>query len=181
VKSAKLLLCAAVIMAGSTFLLAQANVDEAQGIKPYDSLHGGDLDSVSLTSGGLALHVPLASFPQRGNLDLSFGLYYSSKQWTVVANCTNNGNGGQNCTYKWQPLPRGGALPMRIFPNQNLTMTGAYVTNNLDFGSKVRGVPAFPSIQLTCCLQTVVFINSALASHSRAFNILCGLLMPPGF
>lgn len=59
------------------------NPNEEQGLKPYDSWHGGDLDSVSMTTGGLALHVPLVSFPQRGNLDLSFMVRHSTKQWYV--------------------------------------------------------------------------------------------------
>jgi len=60
---------------------AQTNPDEQQGLRPYDSFHGGDLDSISMTTGGLALHIPLASFPQRGNLDLSFMVRFSNKQW----------------------------------------------------------------------------------------------------
>ena len=38
-------------ISGSAF--AQSNVNEVQGLKPHDSMHGGDLDSVSLTNGGL--------------------------------------------------------------------------------------------------------------------------------
>jgi len=70
---------------GSALAFAQTNVNEEQGLKPYDSWHGGDLDSVSLTNGGLSLHIPLASFPQRGNLNLSFFLRFSSKGWQVNA------------------------------------------------------------------------------------------------
>src|SRR5258708_26750331 len=74
----------AIILAGSIPVLAQSNPNEEQGLKPYDSWHGGDLDSVSLSNGGLVLHLPLASFPQRGNLDLSFMVRFSTKQWRVV-------------------------------------------------------------------------------------------------
>ena len=82
-KSAKLWVLLGVMLAGSFPVLAQINPNEDQGLKPYDSFHGGDLDSVSLTSGGLSLHIPLASFPQRGNLDLSFMVSFSNKQWYV--------------------------------------------------------------------------------------------------
>lgn len=78
-----LVLAAAVCFAAGSLLSAQNNPNEEQGLKPYDSLHGGDLDSVSLTSGGLTLHIPLASFPQRGALDLSFFIRFSNKQWYV--------------------------------------------------------------------------------------------------
>src|SRR5215472_16696886 len=36
--------------------LAQVSVNEEQGLKPYDSLHGGDLDSVSMTNRGVVGH-----------------------------------------------------------------------------------------------------------------------------
>jgi len=115
-----------------TITQAQTNVDEAQGIKPYDSLHGGDLDSVSLTNGALSLHIPLLSYPQRGNLDLSYALFYSSKQWTAVATCTNT-NTGQSCTWKWQPIPWGGAMPLHRVGSYSPPMTGAYVMSNVNY------------------------------------------------
>jgi RHS repeat-associated protein len=87
---------------------AQTNPNQEQGLKPYDSWHGGDLDSVSLTSGSLSLHIPLASFPQRGNLDLSFMVRFSSKQWYVHTHCVTNRFGGQTCTYNWAPTANGG-------------------------------------------------------------------------
>src|SRR5258708_25546323 len=74
----------AIMLAGRIPVLAQRNPNEEQGLKPYDSWHGGDLDSVSLSNGGLVLHIPLASFPQRGNLDLSFMVRFSTKQWRLV-------------------------------------------------------------------------------------------------
>lgn len=83
-------------------VFAQTNVNEEQGLKPHDSLHGGDLDSVSLTSGGLVLHVPLASFPQRGSLDLSFSLRYSSKQWQAMQTCSV-ANPDQCTPWHWMP------------------------------------------------------------------------------
>src|SRR5258708_6667177 len=94
----------AIILAGSISVFAQSNVNEEQGLKPYDSWHGGDLDSVSLTNGGLNLHIPLLSYPQRGNLDLSFGLRYSTKHWQVKVTCTRGTH--PVCTYYWG-IPRG--------------------------------------------------------------------------
>ena len=80
------------VVVGSISAPAQNNPNEEQGLKPYDSFHGGDLDSISLTNGGLSVHIPLASFPQRGDLDLSFSLSYSSKQWRVKpAKCCDAG------------------------------------------------------------------------------------------
>src|SRR5215467_14658096 len=95
---------ALVLLCGSAF--AQSNPNEDQGLKPYDSWHGGDLDSVSLTNGGLNIHIPLVSFPQRGNLDLSFFVRYSNKQWRVKTTCT--GRVQPVCTSRWVPISGGG-------------------------------------------------------------------------
>ncbi|HEY6968115.1 MAG TPA: hypothetical protein VJA94_02835, partial [Candidatus Angelobacter sp.] len=106
-------------------VFSQSNVNEEQGLKPYGSFHGGDLDTVSLPSGGLAIHIPLASFPQRGNLDLSFFLRYSSKGWQVKAtpSCYNP-NCNPTYTYRWQPA-RG--------------ISGAQVVSSLDWWIQTVG------------------------------------------
>src|SRR5712692_2677282 len=106
-KFGKLLAVVAVILAGSVCAFAQENPNEAQALKPYDSWHGGDLDSVSLINGGLSLHLPLASFPQRGNLDLGFFVRFSNKQWRVYTKCT--GVLKPVCTSKWVPVTSSGA------------------------------------------------------------------------
>jgi hypothetical protein len=112
--------------------VGQTNVNEEQGLKPYDAWHGGDLDSVSMTSGGLSLHIPLLSYPQRGNLDLSFSIFASSKQWRTRINttaCTSQNPPPNACTPLWIPTVRGlnqpqfGAVPVE----------GAYVTSSLDW------------------------------------------------
>jgi RHS repeat-associated protein len=87
--------------------IAQSNPNEEQGLKPYDSFHGGDLDSVSLTNGGLSLHIPLASFPQRGNLDLSFFVSFSNKQWYVKPPRLDS-QGHVITPAQWLPMPNTG-------------------------------------------------------------------------
>jgi YD repeat-containing protein len=82
-KLAKLWVFVTILMTGIVPAVAQTNVNEEQGMKAYDSWHGGDLDSISMTNRGLVLHIPLVSFPQRGNLDLSFFVTHSTKQWRV--------------------------------------------------------------------------------------------------
>ncbi|MBZ5524872.1 MAG: hypothetical protein LAP21_21785 [Acidobacteriia bacterium] len=100
-KASRLLACFfAIFVISALPALAQTNLNEDQGMKPYDSWHGGDLDSVSMTSGGLVLHIPLASFPQRGNLDLSFSVRYSSKQWKQKLVRNHNAI--------WVPVPNSG-------------------------------------------------------------------------
>jgi RHS repeat-associated protein len=130
-RSAKLWVLLGVMLAGSFPALAQTNVNEEQGMKPYDSFHGGDLDSISMTNGGLALHIPLVSFPQRGNLDLSFSVYASSKQWRTRVNSVecNNPNDPNGCTPYWIPIVRGINQPQF----GSVAVEGAYVTSSLDW------------------------------------------------
>src|SRR5258708_25397575 len=68
------------LLATSESAPAQTNVNEEKGMKPYDSLHGGDLDIVSMTNDALMLHIPLAAFPKRGNLGMSFSIYFNTNQ-----------------------------------------------------------------------------------------------------
>ena len=63
---------------------AQQNPNLEQGLKPFGSYQSGDVDSVSLTNGNLALHIPLVSYPQRGGkLKLGFLIRYNNKGWQV--------------------------------------------------------------------------------------------------
>lgn len=65
------------------FVLAEGNPNEENGLKPYGSYHGGDVDTVSLTNGNVMLHIPLFSYPQRGDLRANFFLETNSKGWVV--------------------------------------------------------------------------------------------------
>ena len=54
--------------------------DDQMGMQPYQSYNGGDIDSISLTSGTLNLNMPFLSYPQRGKLHFSFNLFYNNQQ-----------------------------------------------------------------------------------------------------
>jgi RHS repeat-associated protein len=129
-RPAALWMLVGVILVGSFHAIAQTNVNEEQGMKPYDSFHGGDLDSVSMTNGGMVLHIPLVSFPQRGNLDLSFSVYASSKSWQTRVNAVEcaNPNDPNGCTPQWVPIVRGSQPQFGSVP-----VEGAYVTSTLDW------------------------------------------------
>jgi len=58
-----------VITASLPLAYAQTDVNLAQGLEPYKSYMGGNIDTVSLTNGNLMLHIPLVSYPQRGEVD----------------------------------------------------------------------------------------------------------------
>jgi RHS repeat-associated protein len=125
-RSARLWMLLGVMLAGSFPILAQTNFDEQQGLKPYDSLHGGDLDTVSLTNGSVMVHIPLVSFPQRGSLDLSFSVIANSKQWGIATVCNQ-----QQCFFNWTPMPRGGVLPKG--GGGGASVVGAQVLSSIDY------------------------------------------------
>lgn len=53
--------------------------DLEEGMKPYGSFHGGDIDQVSLSSGKLVLNIPLVSYPQRGGkIKLGFAIRWQN-------------------------------------------------------------------------------------------------------
>jgi len=72
-----------------------------QGLKPYGSYDGGNLDSVSMVNGGLSLQIPLVSYPQRGGkLNVSFSIGYNSPSLAPIGNeyCPSNGETNPICT-----------------------------------------------------------------------------------
>ncbi len=75
--------------------------DDTMGLQPYQSYHGGDIDSIGLTTGMLNLNFPFLSYPQRGKLHLSFNLFYNNRPQHLGELCTPNGKGGQNCEFLW--------------------------------------------------------------------------------
>ena len=61
------LLWLAIALLSSAFTAwSQTTPDAEQGIKPYGSFHGGDIDKVSLTNGKLVLELPITEYSQRG-------------------------------------------------------------------------------------------------------------------
>jgi hypothetical protein len=64
--------------------LAQQDPNLEIGLKPYGSFHGGEIDTISLSTGNLSLQAPLLSYPQRGNLGLGFMIRYNNKAWQKV-------------------------------------------------------------------------------------------------
>ena len=114
---------------------AQDNPNIQQGLSPYESFHGGDIDKVDLGTGNLWVHIPLASFGQRGKLALNFSLQSNNKGWVPVFNGSTTvwspqatpsvqpidddlwwfiiGSNGNNCAF-FQSLfsPNGGVVPI---------------------------------------------------------------------
>ena len=89
-----------VFATANTLAHAQTTGDIAEGFTPYQSFHGGDVDSVNLYNGNLILRIPLASYPQRGGaLKVSYSFLVNTKSSHVVKTCTPVTP--SNCTYFW--------------------------------------------------------------------------------
>ncbi len=62
--------------------IAQQSPELESGLKPFGTFQGGNIDSVSLSSGNVMVHIPLISYPQRGGmLRVNFFLRFNSKNW----------------------------------------------------------------------------------------------------
>ena len=69
----------------ATPLRAQESAGEEQGLKPYGTFHGGDIDQVSMVNGKLTLNIPLVSYPQRGGkLHAGFSLIYHNPSYEML-------------------------------------------------------------------------------------------------
>jgi len=91
-----LLLCL-LIFVGTSPSFAQTppppTADDEMGLQPFQSYHGGNIDAIGLSTGTLSLEVPFLSYPQRGNVHVSFNLYYNNQPQHVAKFCPPSGNG----------------------------------------------------------------------------------------
>src|SRR5215468_7880223 len=125
-KSGKLLAVMTMVLLWGFVAHGQNNPNTDQGLKPYDSLHGGALDSVSMTSGNLFFHLPVYSLPQRGRVGLTFSLQYNNKGFRLQTACPPPPQTGQ-CNYTW--LWSGGGVT--VINDQSLSVGG----QNTDTGA----------------------------------------------
>ncbi len=90
---AKSLLILALALLSSLLAAAQDLPEFEDGLKPFGTYHGGDIDNVSLTNGHLTLKALLWSYPQRGGkLDWDPYLIGNTKGWTRFTHCDRYGD-----------------------------------------------------------------------------------------
>ncbi|HEX3156032.1 MAG TPA: hypothetical protein VHV32_15495, partial [Candidatus Angelobacter sp.] len=95
--SLKMWVVLTVLFAGSICGFSQAANE--QGIKPYGSFHGSDIDSVNVSNGHLELRIPLFSYPQRGSLKLGFVARFHNAVWNEHTDCAATTN---ICIHTWE-------------------------------------------------------------------------------
>ena len=82
--------------------------DDQLGMQPYQSYHGGQIDSIGLSTGTLSLDLPFLAYPQRGKLGFSFNLFYNNEPQHISQGPCPQGR----CTFLWG-YPLGvGPLPI---------------------------------------------------------------------
>lgn len=165
----KLLQMAIFIMFGVLFpsarelALGQSLSGLEQGIKPYGSYEGGDIDSVSMVNGSLTLNIPLLSYPQRGgNLHLGFRLVYLNpwlEPWANGCNANTHvcANTGYNLVYSINPAACGNGGPG--------TCGGPAMGVAADSGLSLNAV-----LSSTCCPQNVQYYT--LTEADNAVHVL---------
>jgi RHS repeat-associated protein len=81
-KSVKLWVLSAVLIAGNAFLLAQSQPNLSNGMPPQGSYDGSSIDTVNLVNGNDTLHIPLPfDYPERGKLGIKYYLVLNAKTW----------------------------------------------------------------------------------------------------
>src|ERR1700676_141824 len=72
---------------------AQTDPIYEQGFKPFGSFQGGDIDTINIMNRELSLHIPIASYPQRGGkLHLSYYIAHFNgfvNTWIIRPTCPN--------------------------------------------------------------------------------------------
>jgi RHS repeat-associated protein len=105
-------LCAPAILFASFSFVAHAQdlPDVAQGLQPYGAYHGGGLDAVSMSNGGLTVRIPLLSYPQKGALSLSYSVIFNSFGYQDQRECdTSYVNNGGDPNAPGDPIIVGGS------------------------------------------------------------------------
>lgn len=77
----------AFLFCGAAQIYAQSDPTTEQGLKPYGSFHGGDIDSISMVNLKPNIHIPLLSYPQRGQLSLGFSIVYTNPVYVPNVQC----------------------------------------------------------------------------------------------
>jgi RHS repeat-associated protein len=136
---------------------APSTADDQMGTQPYQSYHGGDIDSVGLTTGTLSLHFPFLAYPQRGKLSFSFDLMYNNQPQHPGYHCGPSVLGKPPvCVWAWGftfdtsplPLEKGDVF---VGWGQQVALTGQGTCPKSPCGT---GTPPYPYYYANWSLQT---------------------------
>ena len=144
------LICATFLVpSGQAQTLPPVTSDDQMGEQAYQSYHGGDIDSVSLTNGTLSLNLPFLSYPQRGQLHLTFNLMYNNQPQHEGELCLPAPAG---CKWMWV-YPKGGAFPIErgdvyVSWGEQLGLVGQFIPEVITDGKLTTDVIFFSNWSL---------------------------------
>jgi hypothetical protein len=107
---------------------AQTNPNTDNGVKPFGSYDAASIDTIDLATGALSLHIPLLSYPQRGNFPaIKYSIAFGSKALYINPHCVMEGSTNPSwqepiCSPHWQPVTIGNGVNM-ILPAQNVSLS----------------------------------------------------------
>jgi YD repeat-containing protein len=154
------------IMLLSAVGFSQVDPSIEQGIHAFGTYDISKIDSVNVQNGGLAVNIPLFSYPQRGKFSASVGLLSSSKQWTVKVTCDQFSG---SCNGVWQVIRTAASNVTIRYPN--LMGIGATIDD---------GVPELGSELVLKQLENGKFINVSSYSAYTADGSAHPLFGDPG-
>ncbi len=95
--------------------LAQYDYLPQVGIKNFVTYQQSNVDSVDLDTGNINLHIPLISFPQKGNkLRLAFFIRYNEPQWLALIEQPQEIPTGYATTGFWKVQTTGDPRPIGV-------------------------------------------------------------------
>ena len=112
------------VLLASTLSSAQVDPALENGLKPFGTYNGSNVDFVNTTTGKLHIHIPLLSYPQRGGrLHLNYFIDYDSATYTHDCSIP------QHCIY-YQTGSATVSVQPDVFPiqhQQEVTQDGQYI------------------------------------------------------
>ncbi|MFZ1005678.1 MAG: hypothetical protein WAN65_02500 [Candidatus Sulfotelmatobacter sp.] len=131
---------------------------EQQGLTFYGSYQGGNVDTVNMRNGNVMINIPLVSFPQRGNLSLSYSLSLNNSGFYYVKTCDVQGQ----CTGTWK----------RQFPSPSIDTIGPSLVmdQGLNLYQSLQSVHVGGTQGTTYYYYLYTLMDSTGAQHPLGFD-----------
>jgi RHS repeat-associated protein len=167
------LVCLSVVVFGGAVAMGQVSPDLDQGMKPYGSYHGGDLDHISMSNGNVFFLADLLAYAQRGELPYRIVLQYNNENFSIYQQSCPPGVKNPPCPIRYIFGPPwvtngvslgnsviiGPEAPPRIIPNGP----------KINTGYSLNGQPIY--VQLYAVLTSDGSMHPLANTDSGAFTL----------
>src|SRR5215467_10376869 len=179
-RSGRVLFFSAIILF-SVFALAQVSPDLDQGMKPYGSYHGGNLDHISMSNGNLFFHADLLSYSQRGGeLAYPIELQYNNENFNQFQYTCPAGTPANQCPvylvfgppWTWTNVNRGNSVTIGVETPPSVIPAGARINTGLSMNSQPIYVQLYSVLTSDGSLHTVANADSGtLVPDGSGFHV----------